>query len=143
MSVRARKRASTISRCARAATPSVIEGLERRVMLSATEIPIASQLNTGSGQIKAVLQTVAKLDDMANEVLKIDSKLSDVIGKLPLVGDGVKSAIGGANDKFKGVATTIKNALDTLHSATTVTGVDIENALFAALGPAGANILPA
>jgi Ca2+-binding RTX toxin-like protein len=141
MSVRARKSASTLSRCARAATPSVIEGLERRVMLSTTPVPITTPLNTGSGEIKAVLQTVAKLDDLANEVVKVDSQLSSVIGKLPLVGDGVKNAIGGANDKFKGVATTIKNALDTLHSATTVTGEDIQTALFTALSAAG--ILPA
>jgi Ca2+-binding RTX toxin-like protein len=122
--------------------PSFMENLERRVLLSVTPVPITTPLNTGSGAVKSVLQDLSKLSDLTNEVVKIDSKLTDAIGKLPLVGDGIKNAIAGPNDKFKSVADAVKGALQTLQSAGTITGTDIQSALFTALGPSGAGILP-
>ncbi len=140
-SVPSAHRAMRASRATRAATQMLVEEMERRVLLSATLVANTTPLNTASGEVQTVLQTVSKLDDLASEIIKIDSQFSEVIGNLPLVGDGVKNAIGGANDKFKSVATTIENALKTLSGAS-VTGVDVQNAIFTALGPSGANILP-
>jgi Ca2+-binding RTX toxin-like protein len=124
----------------RAAVSYAVEGLEGRVLLSV--VPNTTPLNTGSGAVKEVVQTLAKLQNLADEVIKVDNKLTSAIGKLPLVGDGIKNAIGGPNDTFLTLATTIRDALNTLHSAANITGVDLQNAIFTALGPSGANVLP-
>jgi Ca2+-binding RTX toxin-like protein len=123
-----------------AAVCYAVEGLENRVLLSI--VPNTTPLNTGSGAVKEVVQTLSKLQNLADEVIKVDNKLTSAIGKLPLVGDGIKNAIGGPNDKFLALATAIRDALGTLSAAANITGVDLQTAIFAALGPSGANVLP-
>jgi len=121
-----------------AAVSYVVEGLENRVMLSV--VPNTTPLNTGSGAVKTIVQDLTKLQNLADEIIKVDNKLTSAIGKLPLVGDGIKNAIGGPNDTFLALATTIRDALGTLSAAANITGEHIQTAIFTALGPTGAKV---
>lgn len=135
----ARDSRARMVRSSRAAIASVIETLERRVLLS-TVLPNSAALNTG---VQTIVQTPSQLQHAHDEVDSIDQQLSKVIGDLPLVGNAMSSAIHTANDAFNGVSAKVQSALSSLSGDATVHGTDIQNAIFAALGPGGLNILPA
>ncbi|HEX5241768.1 MAG TPA: calcium-binding protein [Tepidisphaeraceae bacterium] len=126
-------------RSSRAAIASVVETLERRVLLS-TVLPNSAALNTG---VQGIVQTPSQLQDAHDEIDSIDQQLSKVIGDLPLVGNAMSGAIHTANDAFNGVSAKVQSALSSLSSDATIHGTDIQNVIFAALGPSGLNILPA
>ena len=128
------------SRTIQNAIRSFCEPLEQRLLLSDVPLPITAALNTG---VQGVVQTSAEVQKVRDEVSAIDSKLSSVIGKLPLVGDAMKNAIHTSADAFNDVAGFIKSGIDTIAGLGTITGTDIQTAIFNALGPpSGHNILP-
>src|SRR4051812_19007221 len=58
-----------------AAVLYVVEGLENRVMLSGV-VPNTTPLNTGSGAVKTIVQDLTKLQNLADEIIKVDNKLT-------------------------------------------------------------------
>lgn len=126
-------------RSSRAAIASVVETLERRVLLS-TVLPNTAALNTG---VQTIVQTPSQLQEAHDEIDSIDQQLSKVIGDLPLVGNAMSGAIHSTSDAFNTVSAQVQSALSTLSSDATIHGTDIQNAIFAALGPSGLHILPA
>jgi Ca2+-binding RTX toxin-like protein len=111
----------------------MIEGLERRVLLNGV-VPNTTPLHTGLDTL--VKNAVA----VVTEVDSIHDKIFNTLDNLPLVGSALKDASGGANDAFDAVSAKIKAGLNAMSGA--ITGVTIQNAIFAALGPAGLKILP-
>ena len=137
---RTRASRAVAARSLQNAVQAFCEPLEQRMMLSNTPLPNTASLDLG---LQGIVQTSTEVQKVSDEVSAIDSKLSAVIGNLPLVGNAMKNAIHTGADAFNSVAGSIKSGLDTIAALGTVKGTDIQNAIYGALGPAGLKILPA
>ena len=99
-------------------------------------MPNTTPLNTGAGFDTLVKNATA----VVNEVNALHDKIFGALDNLPLVGSALKNAGGGASDALSSLSSTIKSDLNAMSG--TITGVTIQNAIFAALGPTGLNVLP-
>ncbi len=115
-----------------AALATAIEELEGRLLLST--VPNTTPLHTGLDTL------VITATDVVSEANALHDKVFGALDNLPLVGSALKNAAGGASDALNTLSTDIKSALNAMSG--TITGVTIQNAIFAALGPSGLKVLP-
>src|SRR5689334_2697192 len=114
----------------------VVEQMEQRLLLAGDP----TILNTGVENIFKATGEITKLQD---EVDKVHDKLFSVVGhNLPIVGTSLGDAVDGAQDAFNQVSGFLKDKLNALAAAATITKPEIQQAVFDALGPSGLGILP-
>lgn len=105
-------------------------------------VPITTPLNLSS--VGAIVQASDEIQKLQRLVDRIHDKLFNALDKrLPLVGDRLGTLIDSAQDSLNSLSTQIQTSLNNLVSLLTINGVDIQNVLWAALGPSGLHVLPA
>ena len=114
-------------------------------MLAGNPIGNTSELNLGAGELKEVLfATNTQITNLRNTVDGIHDKLAGPLGGLPLVGNALKDAVDAGADTFDDVAGAIESRLTAIAGLVTITGEELQTAIFAALGPnpGGLDVLP-
>jgi Ca2+-binding RTX toxin-like protein len=125
----------------RRAAMMTVEQMERRLLMADVSVAINTPLN---GPINGIVKAAGEVQKVQDMVDKVHDQIYTVVGhNLPIVGDKLGSAVDTASDAFNKVSGLLKDKLGALNAIATVTGTDIQTAIFAALGPAGAKILPA
>jgi hypothetical protein len=105
-------------------------------------IPNTSTLNLYG--IGAIVKAGAEIQRLADLVDKIHDKLYSILDhKLPIVGGKLGQALNTGQDAFNKISSYLSTNLNSLGSLTQITGVDVQNVIWAALGTPGLDILPA